>query len=217
MAITLYNGCVWLPHRPNWDQRISHKRTWQTEIAEALPGQETRQALRAVPRRQITFAILPVTLQERVRFESRLDAALKSGFACAPLHGRACGLAAAAAAGNTSLILNHTPAWNWQAGDYVALVSDDLTFDVAAVLGYAGTTLTLATALNYSWSASSLCWPVIFGKFSAEKLNALTNWHETASLTIAEVTSSRAAQLGSTPAHVPGVGEQIIGSTNTIA
>lgn len=217
MAITLINGCVWLPHRPNWSQPPVARRVWRTEIAEALPGKETRQSLRAVPRRQIAFSIFPRSLPERVRFESRLDAALKSGFACAPLHGFASPLAAGVASGSMSLVLTHNPAWSWQAGDYVALSADDEIYDVAAVTNYAGTTLTLATPLNYAWDASSLVWPVIFGKFTADKLNALTNWHEQARLTIAEVTSGRAVQIGATPAHVPGVGEQIIGSTNTIA
>ena len=73
----------------------------------------------------------------------RIDLAKLSGFACAPLHGRACALANAANAGTSTLTLPAT-AWNWQAGDYVILIADDLTFDVQPVINVAGLVLTLA-------------------------------------------------------------------------
>ena len=216
--ITLINGCVLIPHPANWTTPPRSRRTWQTEIAEALPGAETRQALRAVARRQLTFNVTAATLQERVRLEARMDAALKSGYGFAPLHGRACYLAAAANAGDSALSLqSSTLAWAWQAGDYVFLMTDDQTFDILPITNVAGSVLSLpSSALAYNWPSGQLVWPVIFGAFTADKEEALTGWHANWKITITELVSGRRAQIGVTPAHVPGVGEQQIGSTNIV-
>ena len=215
MTVTLVNGCVLFAHPYVWQTSPAHKRIWQTEIGEALPGGETRQALRAVSRRQLTVLITTCSLAERVRLESRVDAAKKSGFGCAPLHGRCCFLSAGANAGANS-ITQDGAAWNWQAGDYVILLANDQIYDVAAVVNVAGGVLTLATNLNYNWPAQALCWPVIFGKFTADKEAAINGALGEQKITIAELTSGRSVQIGVTPAQPPGVGQQVIGSTNVI-
>lgn len=215
MTIDTVNGCVVLSHPPDWSTKPSGKRVWETEIATSVKGAEARSAMRAVPRRQLTYMITPCSLQERVRLEARLDAASKSGFACGPLHGRACTLAAAAAANGNTLTVN-AGAWNWQAGDYAILISDDQTFDVAAIVNVAGNVLTLAANLNFAWPAQTLCWPVIFGAFSSEKETALDGHHAVVKVTIAELTSGRTVQVGATPNPKLGIGQMQVGQNFTV-
>lgn len=210
--ITVINNHVLFAHRPNWGVRPSGKRSWQTEIANALPGGETRQALRAVARRSVTFTVTARTLPERVRLESRIDVAAKTGLACGPLHGRASVLAADAN-GNT-LTLMSGGAWNWQAGDYAVLVSDDVTFDMAQVVNVDGNILTVGSNLIYNWPArATCCWPIMFGKFSAQKSNALDGVLAEQQITISEMTSGRSVMIGSLPAVAPGIDTAVIGST----
>lgn len=213
MTITTINGCILFPHMADWSSPPSHKRTREVDIATSILGAETRQSPRPIARRQISFLITPLCLPERVRLESRWDAAAKSGFGCAPLHGRYCQLAAAANAGTNIVTLAACAAWSFQAGDYVILLADDTTFDVAAVVNVAENVLTLAGNLNFGWPAQTLCWPVIFGAFTADKETALDGWHGALKITIAELTSGRAGQIGVTPANVPGIGQvQITGT-----
>ena len=218
MIITFVNGFVLISHGANWAVNLRGKRIWQTDIAEALPGNENRSGKRAVSRRQLSFSITAQTLQERVRLEARADAAKLSGLGCAPMHGRSCVLGQIAGAGTNSLVLSQQ-AWTWQAGDYAILLGpDDLTFDVQPVTAVSmdGLTLTLAENLINNWPAQALCWPVIFGAFTAEKETALDPHHATQKITIAELVSSRSAQVGVTPAPIPGVGKQVVGKTNII-
>jgi hypothetical protein len=218
MTVTTINGFVLVPHVPNWAGAAAAKRVWETEIAEALPGSETRQALRAVPRRQVTFSVTTNNLEERVRLEARMDAAKVSGLACAAMHGRSCLLGTTANAGTASLALSQT-AWTWAVGDYAILILNDTTFDLQKVTGLSngGMTLGLAGNLTNKWIAGNLVWPVIFGAFTSDKESALTTHHGNVKLTIAELTSSRSVQLGNAAALPPGVGAQRIGATNKIA
>ena len=215
MTITLINGCVLFPHRYAWRSGVNGKRTWQTEIDVSVPGAEIRHGLRAAPRRQMSCTVTATTLQERVRLEARIDAAKKSGFACAPLRGRACLLTAPVAAGANSITQDGS-AWNWRAGDYAILLQDDQTFDVAAVVNVAGNVLTLAINLTFNWPAQTQCWPVIFGGLTIEKEEPLANYVAAWKLTIAELTSGRSVQIGALPAQPPGIGKQRIGKTNQV-
>jgi hypothetical protein len=217
MTVTLINGFVLISHFPNWNYPPSAKRIWDSEIAMGLPGGETRQALRAVARRQVTFTVTAQSIQERVRLEARLDAAKLSGLACAPLHGRRSVLAQAANGGGNGLTLAST-AWTWQAGDYAALILNDTTFDVieVAAVDVTGLILTLAGNLANSWAANALCWPVIFGTLTSDKAAAIDSEISQIKITIAELTSGRSAQIGVTPGAGVGVGAQRVGKTNQV-
>jgi hypothetical protein len=210
--ITLINNHVLFSHPANWDSPPTSQRVWQTEIVAALSGAEQRQALRAVARRSLTFTVTARTLPERVRLEARVEAATKSGLACAPLHGRACVLAQDAA-GN-SLALKPGGAWNWQPGDYAFLMDDDQTFDALPVAAVNGLTLDFGLkTLDFHWPQGQLVWPLIFGKFSADKTDALDGFLAEQKLTIAELIGARSVALGIIPAQPTGIGTDIIGST----
>jgi hypothetical protein len=215
MTITTINGFVLISNPSDWSVAPSAKRVWETEIAEALHGDETRQALRSLSRRQVTFNVTATCLPSRSRLDARIDAAKLSGLACAPLHGRMSPLAQNANAGSNVLTLLCAN-WNWQAGDYAILIADDQTFDVQQVTGIDGLTLSLAGNLANTWPALSKCWPVLFGTLTSEKMDVLDGWHGSIKITIAELSSPRSTQLGVVPIPPPGVGQQAIGKTNQI-
>lgn len=215
--MTMINGHIFLPYLTNWFNAPANKRVWETEMAELLDGYEQRRALRAVPRRSVSYSIFATSLQQRSRLEAELDAALLSGLACAPLFGRAALLSAGAASGTDTLV-QQALVWRWQAGDYAVLLDDSGNFDaieVSAVSGD-GLTLTLASNLTHNWPAQARVWPLMFGKITAGKEQVVTDFHGATTITITELVSGRSVQIGTTPAHVPGVGEQVIGSTNVI-
>ena len=214
--MTSINGHTVFPHN-GWAAGgpLAYKRRWQTGVAIGLTGAEQRSALRAVPRHELTCSFTAESLQERSRLDARVDQAKKSGLGCMPFFGRSTLLLANAAAGANSISVMANPAWLWAAGDYAILVQDDLTFDVLLVGSVAGTTLnTQPTTLN--WASGSPVWPLLFGAFGAEAQDAHSAFYASIKITISQLVSERNAQVGVTPAHVPGVGEQVIGSTNII-
>ncbi len=216
IVITLINGFVLISNWPNWDKPPVIKRNWETEIDLELPGGEVRAALRAVSRRSLTFTVTSPHLTERTRLESRIDAAKLSGLACAPLHGRMSPLGANANEGTDSLTLAVTN-WNWQIGDYAILLHSDLSFDIQQVTNVAGLTLTLAGNLTNNWFTGKKVWPLIFGTLTTpNKFDALNAHVNQVEITITELTSARAAQLGVLPAGRAGIGAQVIGKTNQL-
>ena len=216
--MTTVAGHILLPHN-GWatGQPVRWSRTWQTGVAAAISGREQRGALRAQPRHKLTCDLLAESLQERCRLDARVDAAIKSGLAGIPFFGRGAALLANAAEDATEIILFSTDAWPWQAGDYAILMADDITFDVLPVVAVAGTTLDFGLeTLDFPWPSGSIVRPLLFGKFSADKENALTDWHGGWTVTIEQLVAERTTQLGTTPAHVPGVGEAAVGTTLTV-
>jgi hypothetical protein len=209
-------GHTLFPHHANWAVAPAWQRRWQTGIGSGVTGAEQRAAARALPLHNLSFAITPYNLQERLRLDARMDQALKSGYACAPFFGRACFLAAGVAAGAAALDLVAPAAWSWAAGDYAILLRDDEIYDVILVSSVAGSTLNLDDVLTCAWLRGDMVRPVLFGTLAAEKQSPDSPWYATLRIAITQLVAERNAQLGSTPAHIPGVGEQVIGSTNTI-
>jgi hypothetical protein len=126
-------------------------------------------------------------------------------------------LAQLANSGTATLTLAGSSSWPWLIGDYVILLGlDDLTYDVQAVTNVAGGVLSLAGNLSYTWLENSVCWPVLFGKFTGAKFNLRSPVLESVEITIKELVSSRSVQLGITPAPAAGVGTQQIGETDIV-
>jgi hypothetical protein len=213
------NGYTLFPHSADWSVNPAWKRKWKTGVGTGTTGNEQRAALRALPLHTLTYTITATTLQERGRLDARIDQATQSGLACVPFCGRGVALSANSASGvNTITLVDVANAWPWANGDYAMLLGDDDTvYDAWQVTGIAGNVLTLAGNLVNAWAAGSMVWPVLFGMFSTDKKqNQLTTWHAGLKITVQQLVAERNAQLGSTPATVPGVGAQVIGSTNTI-
>jgi catechol 2,3-dioxygenase-like lactoylglutathione lyase family enzyme len=89
MSVELLNDCVILPHLANWDKGVRVTRRWETEIVPGVTKAEDRSTGRGNPFLRQEWEVLPFTVADRARLNTRLAAALKSGRACAPYFGRA--------------------------------------------------------------------------------------------------------------------------------
>jgi len=213
------NGYVLFPHN-GWatGQPLKWSRTWQTGVATGISGAEQRSALRAWPRHKLGCTLVAASLQERARLDARVDAALKTGYACLPFFGKGCALSAAARAGAQSLTLQTVTPWPWATGDYAILFADDETFDVVQVTSVVGTTLAFSLQpLAFSWSSGSIAWPLLFGKFTADVETGHSQWYAAWAITIEQLLAERTAQLGVPAPTPPGIGQQRIAKTNQIA
>jgi len=216
MAAISVNGYILLPNLANWAQPVTWQRAWQTGIASGLPGNEGRQGLRALARESLAFSITALSTEDRVRLDEQIDQATVTGLACAPRWGRACTLNADAT--GTSAVMTDT-VWPWAIGDYIYFLNtDNMTYDVKHVTNVAGATLTLDSALSQTYTAGSFVWPMIFGKFTLSKEDAISTEYGEAKITIAELSATHQQVIGNPPgAPGTGIGSWLVGSTNIIS
>lgn len=215
----LINNHVLIPNGAEWSQRPSLKRAWQTGLASGNTGPESRFALRSVPRVTLAFNITPTSIIATQQLDDRLRAAIKSGLAVVPFHGRGAALAADADAGATEVQIYSN--WNWQAGDYF-FAGDESSYDAipvaAAALAAGIWTLTLDDPLELDHVIGELAWPLLFGNLSLPEVTALTPRVGPVRIEITELVSGRSAQIGAVVPDVgTGIGHMAIGSTFVIA
>ena len=173
MSVTLVNGSVLLPTRPNWRDSVSWKRSWQTTIAGALQGHETRRSLRRIPRVTLNWLVTTLSAEESAVLETRINAALKSGLACTGYWGHACEIASDVT-GTTAAL--YPGSWPWAAGDYILFIDPDSNaFDAIKVDGVSGNTLTLHSSISQTYKACWLAWPILFGKLQCDPLAPFTS------------------------------------------
>lgn len=164
MSMDTINGYVLLAQPADWSDPPKWKLAWDTEVADALRGNEGRSALREMPRPTFQYSTRPLTTVAQTRLTSALLAGLASGRCCAPLFGRASWLAADTAAGATVLTIESS-AWRWQVGDWLLLYKADgghQTRQIAAI-NAAGTGFTLA-ALDAACAKDAAVYPLFFGR-----------------------------------------------------
>ena len=212
------NGHTLFPHQADWSTQPDWEGDWQTGIGTGVLGNELRSGMRDLNLELLTYVITAASLQERCRLDARVDQALKSGLAAVPYFGMGSPLAAPAGAGTNSVTLaDAVNPWAWAAGDYAVLLGlDDTVYDVLPVTAVAGNVLNFgAVVLTYGWVAAWVR-PLLLGKFSTEKQNLLTTWYAPFKISVKQLVNPRSALVGVAPAHVPGVGEQVIGRTNKL-
>jgi hypothetical protein len=219
MSAETINNHVLIPNRPNWMFKPRWSRTWQTAVTSAVVGKESRYALRANARVTLRYLITTKGIVATQELHDRLRAAVKSGLGCTPYYGRGAALVDAVAAGASEVTV--TEGWDWQAGDYFFSGTED-GFDAklvtAAVLDAGVWTLTLDEPLDVDHAEQAPVWPLLFGKLTAPSLPALTPRVGDVQVTISELTSARAAQLGEVVPDVGvGIGHMIVGTDNEVA
>ncbi len=206
--VATINNHVLFPNVANWARRPEWSRQWENEIGTAVTGAETRNALRSQPRITLAFTITPRTTGEQIEFDDRIRAAAKTGFACAPYHGRGAILNDDAMATDVSVTVK--AGRTWAVGDYLFLRASDESYEVrllTAVNLSAGIwTLEFDDALAGNYPAGSFAWPLIFGEFKPDEMTARSPRTGPARITIRELTSPATAALG---AVVPSVGTGI--------
>jgi hypothetical protein len=120
MSVETLNGCVVIPHAPDWQRPIRWRRRWQSQLAATLQGAEDRAALRPTPLHGLEFEHRDLAQPERSMLDARLLAALKAGRAVVPLWTRPQYLASDA--NRCRAYLASSP-WTWQEGDYAAFIA----------------------------------------------------------------------------------------------
>ena len=207
MSVELVNSHVLFPHVANYDTPIRWDRIWESGIVDSEFGKESRFALRSVPLLGLSWDITARNLQDDARLLDRIMAARKSGLGCVPAFGR--GIELASAASGTAVVIAPT-FWPLAVNDWMIFLGDGGAYDVRQIGAVAGVNVTLATALSRMYYAGTLCWPLVFGKFDCDGLEALVSDSGSASASLRQMTSNRAATVGTAGTPINGIGGWII-------
>lgn len=210
MSVDTVNGHVLFPHRANWADRPKLSRRWENEVSDSEFGNESRYALRSVPRKVLEWTVTARDLQEQSQLVDRIVAAMNSGLACAPQWGRASELAEDVAAGDSTIEVEPT-LWPWAADDYMILLDGD-EFEVAQILSVAGEILTLTAGVAGA-HVGPFVWPLFFGQFDVDNYGLISERQGSATLSIAELTSPEAVTIGTSTPEIDGIGGWIISDT----
>lgn len=198
MSVERVNNHVLFWFAPDWSEPPEWSRAWQNEVATAVTGPESRFALRRNPRISISFSLRPLEIVDVQMLDDAAREARKLKVACCPLHGRGAVLNSAVVAPASEIAVSAN-GFAWQAGDYVFLQRSDDSYEVAEVTGVDELggliILTLADPVT-SHAAGAFVWPLLFGKFSCGDLEGLTPRDGSLRVTITELTSRAAVQLG---------------------
>ncbi|HWD20519.1 MAG TPA: hypothetical protein VHB20_14700 [Verrucomicrobiae bacterium] len=217
------NNHILLPHPANWSTLVDWQRTWETNTADSVLGHESRVAVRATPRRQISFLLTPWSVTEQNRLDDRLRAAAQGGLACAPYWGRGAVLEGPVRSDSPHLSLDDV-VWTWSIGDYIFLFDADaypahLYFDVGLIAGVdvdtdgGVTNLTLSANPSRAYPAGGRAWPMVFGEFSAQDMSAVTAQRGAVQVTLRELQSPEDAVVNGPVTIGSGLGATVVGST----
>jgi hypothetical protein len=212
------NGFTLLPFPANWSSPPAWQRAWENEVAAAVTGDESRQALRVNPRNQLSFLLTPWTTWELAMLDDLVNQAKKSGTACAPFHGRSSVLQDDCSANEAVLQDN---VWGFAAGDYVFFCNLQaypvaLLWDCIQITAVDGATLSLASNVSQTYLAQSLVWPVLYGEFTCKDMSIPGAQRGSVQATIRELSSPASAATVYGPGEGPavsGIGIMQIGST----
>jgi len=213
MSVALFNDqYVILPHMPDWSSQVEWTRVWQCGVTDAVDGSEARLAVRPKGRHGLRFTVTPYNLQERARLMNRLRAADKSGYAAVPFWGRGIRLAAAQAGSETVTLAVATP-WLFDAGDPVFFCLPDAdqfdAWEVLALAGLQGATMTLDSPLLRSYPSGWFCWPMILGRLAHGSIDLATDWHASVQIEVRQldVRPDPVLDLCAIMLSVPGAGD----------
>lgn len=215
MSVELINNHVLFPHPANWNFLPQWSRRWQSEISDGVTGAESRFALRTQPRQTLSFLISPRNAIEQALLDARMLAAKKSGKACAPFHGRASVLNAEC---STDSVVLQSAFWPWAVGDTIFFRQNSLEYETRTLTAVDGVNLTLNAAVDDTYAAGALVWPMFYGKFSAEDLGVVTNQRGAIRVTLSELIAPSSAQVGELEGPVgAGIGVMELEDTFVVA
>lgn len=208
------DGYTLLPVFPDWNRGPQWQREWETEVASAVSGAETRRAMRAVGRVSLTWSIMVQGVAEVAWVNELIVQAEKTGKACAPLWGRGCWVGSAAGD-----VCTHTGSFPWRAGDWAFFLNDALgVWEVKQVDDVAGDVLTLAEDLEAEYTAEHMVWPVLFGRFTPDFQECRNAERISMRMKLRELVSRESVVIGDPPPAPPeGVGAWAIGSEFLVA
>lgn len=216
--VELVNNHVLFPHPADWSSPPDWSRQWHNEIGTAVTGAESRHALRVQPRASLAFTVTPRDVVEQSELDDRIRAALKSGYACAPYHGRGSLLTATASGTAVTVQSGRT----WSAGEYLFLQSANDTYEVrlltVATLVFGVWNLEFSGDIAGTYPAGTFVWPLLFGEFTCDTMNARAPRTGPARVSIRELVAPASVTLGSvTPPGGTGIGSMAIADDFAIA
>jgi len=202
-VIQLINNHVLIPNPANWEKPPSWSRRWQTAITPAVSEHESRVALRANPLVSLMVTVSTWTgasgsaTPAQNRLDDRISAASKTGLVCVPYWGRGSVLSQDCSADFP--YLNFTVAhWPWATGDYVFFSYDNFgeSYEVRRLIGLTRNGFQLDQAPAETIEAGTICWPLLYGKFSSDTMPAETAQRGSIAFTISEQASPKDASIG---------------------
>jgi hypothetical protein len=216
--MTLINDHVLFPQPCDWAARPEWARQWESGVSTATTGAESRRGLRPEARESLTFLITPADAVAQAEFAEQINAARKSGLACAPAHGHGATLTAPAVGTEVTVTAGRT----WRVGEQLFFQAADESYEVRELTAVNLTddvwTLGFDDALTGTYAAGQLVWPLLFGEFRCDQIGAEMPTCGPARISIAELTAAASAQLGAvTPPGGTGIGSMAIGSTFVVS
>ena len=185
MPTVLADGCVLIPHLPNWREKIQQSRRWQTGVETGTTLAEDRQALRQEPLYGLSWAVMPYDQMEHEKLAAAVRAAKKEGNAAVPWWGRglpigAVGVVIGAAGVNVSALVPE--AWLPAVGDLLFCAKTWATsggaaweiWEVAVVTpGTLGAEheIEMVDPVGVALDAGEVAvWPLLRGQFSGDEV-----------------------------------------------
>lgn len=159
--------------KPNWDEGVTERLSWLTDVLASTYGTEQRRALRLSPRREFEMKFNPVD-QVRSYFDLWLHRMGSFEF-MVPLFHDSGRMTAAAAIGAVTIFLDTTYR-EFEADGFAILIGDDpFTFDKVSISAVAADRLTV-TGVTQAWPAGTRVHPLRRSRLSDEsQAAAITN------------------------------------------
>lgn len=148
------SSAVVFPFNPDWMRaRFNETFAWKTTVERSYAGREARSSIRRDPR--MSYAYTTRVRHEAAQALDNLSIGWASRMLAMPEWHRRMTLTANAAAGASVLNVLSTAHTNLQVGGQVLLWSDALTYEVAEVLSFTSSSITLVKPLVASWDVTT--------------------------------------------------------------
>lgn len=154
------------PFVPNWSKSFEIEYQFKTDLFTSRNGRETRRALRASPRKRVSFTATPS--HEKLRRVRNMLAGWHSNTIIMPELPRQASLRAPAEDSNTLYLRTAAPAW--VKPGVIVVVSFGQLYEAREVVGVAGDSVQLAGTLPGLWPAGTKLHPGLSVRF-ADSIN----------------------------------------------
>lgn len=151
---------VWT-FRPDWQQDVTERLSFKTDVLASTSGAEQRRGLRSTPRRTFEFD-LTLFKKERAFFDLA-QARLSGGEWLLPIWHDVTGLTSAAAIGDSTLALP-TDLREFKEGGFAVLIANAFTYERVQIDSLTSDSLTLADPLTKAWGARAKVYPCRRGR-----------------------------------------------------
>lgn len=146
------------PFEPNWEEPVTERLEWVTDILASDNGAEQRRSLRIAPRTEFEFA-LAVEGPERA-FLDNLLITHGAGTWLLPVWHAVEVVAVSVASGASTLTCGPTADSLFEAGMSVVIMNDAFTWETATIQSVGASSITLTTALTNDWAVGTRVMPI---------------------------------------------------------